>query len=187
MRIWLIRHTSVALGLGYCYGRTDVELANTFEEEAQVIKAKLGPLSPDAKIITSPAKRCQRLATEIGAGVTLDADLWELNFGAWEGLRWDEVPRLELDEWAGDLGNISPPGGETLTELATRVVRSWQRMLTLSTDTVYCVTHAGVIRVLLSRLFEMPIGKAFSLQVDYGGCSLLQVTGDQAQLKKFNL
>ena len=37
MQIWLIRHTSVAIGQAYCYGRTDVELAASFADEAQLV------------------------------------------------------------------------------------------------------------------------------------------------------
>ena len=86
-----------------------------------------------------------------------------------------------------DLGNVPPPGGETLTEVSLRAQRAWQRLTRCSSETVYCVTHAGVIRVLLAHLFEMPAGRAFSLAVDYGGCTLIQVSDLPPKLKKFNL
>ena len=187
MQIWLIRHTSVAIGQAYCYGRTDVELAASFADEAQLVKAKLEPLPPNTVVVSSPAQRCRKLANILGGELTVDDDLWEMNFGLWEGQRWDDVPRNELDAWANDLGGTPPPGGETLTEVSQRVQRAWQRLATMSAETIYCVTHAGVIRVMLSTLFEMPIGKAFSLQVDYGGCSLLTTSSLAPKLQKFNL
>jgi alpha-ribazole phosphatase len=187
MQIWLVRHTSVAVGSAVCYGRTDVELAPTFGEEARLVGEKLGSLSADTPVITSPAQRCLRLASTLGGQITEDPDLWEMHFGDWEGRRWDDLPRVELDAWAGDLGGTPPPGGETLTQVAARVQRAWQRLLHFDAETVCCVTHAGVIRVLLAGLFEMPIGKAFSLQVDHGGCTLLLTSDLGVKLKKFNL
>ena len=187
MDIWLIRHTSVAIGSSYCYGRSDIELAESFNVEAEAVKAKIGALNPTAPVITSPAQRCFKLAAKLGGQLQKDEDLWEMNFGSWEGQKWSELPRAELDAWAMDLGNVPPPGGETLTEVSLRAQRAWQRLTRCSSETVYCVTHAGVIRVLLAHLFEMPAGRAFSLAVDYGGCTLIQVSDLPPKLKKFNL
>jgi alpha-ribazole phosphatase len=187
MDIWLIRHTSVAVGSTYCYGRSDVELADTFAAEAEAVRSKIGAIDPKAPVITSPAQRCFKLAATLGGELRQDDDLWEMNFGSWEGVRWNDLPREEIDKWAGDLGNTPPPGGETLTDLGYRVKRAWQRLTAMQAPTVYCVTHAGVIRVLLAHLFEMPMGRAFSLAVDYGGCTLLHVSDLPPKLKKFNL
>lgn len=190
MDIWLIRHTSVAIGPSYCYGRSDVELADTFHAEAAAVRAKIvsqGSLDALAPVITSPAQRCKKLAVSLGGQVSEDEDLWEMNFGSWEGQKWGDIPRAAIDSWAKDLGNVAPPGGETLTEVSLRAQRAWERLMQLGAETVYCVTHAGIIRVLLAHLFEMPTGRAFSLAVDYGGCSLVQVSDLPPKLKKFNL
>lgn len=187
MKIWLIRHTSVAVGPAFCYGRTDVELAASFPDEASLVKAKLGPISPAAPVICSPAQRCRRLAESLGPEVSAEPALWEMNFGAWEMLRWDEVPRDQMDAWAIDLVGSPPPGGESLQAVAERAHEAWERLTALNAETVYCVTHAGIIRVLLATLFEMPLSKAFSLQVDYGGCSLVESANKLLKLRKFNL
>ena len=41
MNIYLIRHTSVDVPKGLCYGQSDVPLRPTFEKEAAVTKAKI--------------------------------------------------------------------------------------------------------------------------------------------------
>jgi alpha-ribazole phosphatase len=41
MDIYLIRHTSVDVPKGLCYGQSNVSLTKTFEEEAKVIQKKL--------------------------------------------------------------------------------------------------------------------------------------------------
>ena len=40
MEITLIRHTRVAIPPGIVYGATDVNVASTFEEEAQIVAYK---------------------------------------------------------------------------------------------------------------------------------------------------
>lgn len=45
MNIYLIRHTSVDVPKGLCYGQSDVPLRPTFEAEAAVTKAKIESIS----------------------------------------------------------------------------------------------------------------------------------------------
>ena len=46
MEIILVRHTSVALDKGTCYGWTDVELSETFEQEALLTRKALSEHAP---------------------------------------------------------------------------------------------------------------------------------------------
>ena len=41
MEVIFIRHTSVDVPLGVCYGQTDVPLRNSFEQEAAVTSGNL--------------------------------------------------------------------------------------------------------------------------------------------------
>ena len=65
MVVYLIRHTSVDVPQGVCYGQTDVPLKPTFEEEAAQTSAQLKGLQFD-KVYMSPLTRCVRLATFSG-------------------------------------------------------------------------------------------------------------------------
>ena len=53
MVVYLIRHTSVDVPQGVCYGQTDVPLNPTFEEEAAQTSARLKGLQFD-KVYMSP-------------------------------------------------------------------------------------------------------------------------------------
>lgn len=59
MVVYLIRHTSVDVPQGVCYGQTDVPLNPTFEEEAAQTSARLKGLQFD-KVYMSPLTRCVR-------------------------------------------------------------------------------------------------------------------------------
>lgn len=96
----------------------------------------------------SPLRRACQTARLLGArGVCLEPRLEEMDYGAWEGLSYDEVDRLR-----GDGGwDFRPPGGESPAEVLARV-RAWLDRLAAGPGPVswVAVTHGGVIRVLLA-------------------------------------
>lgn len=46
MEVILIRHTSVDVPPGTCYGQSDVPLRDTFEQEAEAASQHLAPYQP---------------------------------------------------------------------------------------------------------------------------------------------
>lgn len=75
------------------------------------------------EIVTSPLARC----ADVGAWLArwgwrhrIDARLLELDFGAWDGRRWDEIGAAALDAWTHDFLHHRPGGGESLAALLAR-------------------------------------------------------------------
>ena len=92
MRIVLIRHTSVDVEKGTCYGQSDVPVAATFVEEADATKALLDRLEPFDAVFSSPLTRARLLAAHCGyARPRLDNRLKEMYMGKWEMQRYDEI------------------------------------------------------------------------------------------------
>ncbi|MEO1000762.1 MAG: histidine phosphatase family protein, partial [Pseudomonadota bacterium] len=122
MGLTLIRHTTPEVPPGTCYGQTDLDLKPGFAEEAEAV---LAALPPAERLITSPLRRCARLAERIGAARGLlpvpEPRLMEMDFGRWEGVPWDRIPRAELDAWAADFDHARPHGGESVAIFAARV------------------------------------------------------------------
>ena len=151
MRVILVRHTRPAVPAGVCYGMTDLDLAATFDDEAAAIVATLPPAD---RLVSSPLQRCRRLAERIGAARGLapvfDERLREFDFGTWEGVPWDAIPRMELDAWATDFFHARPHGGESVHMLRERVgtaIADYRR----SGASHVVVTHAGVIKAALAQ------------------------------------
>ncbi len=144
MGLTLLRHTTPAVAPGTCYGRTDLALAESFEAEAEAV---LSALPAIRHLVTSPLSRCRRLAERIGAARGLDVEvaaLWtEMDFGRWEGMAWDAIPRAELDAWAADFLHARPHGGESVAELRDRVAAA---LAAAPGDGTLVVTHAGTIK-----------------------------------------
>jgi alpha-ribazole phosphatase len=106
-------------------------------------------------LFSSPARRCAGLAAMLAPALEcesfmIDARLAELDFGAWEMRRWDDIPRSEIEAWAGDPVAYRPGGGETVLEAARRVCAFHAGLMRSPAEQVIVVCHAGVIRLLLA-------------------------------------
>ena len=166
MELILVRHTRPLVAENVCYGATDLELAPTFEEEADRV---IGSLPPAERLVTSPLARCRRLAERISAATSLapvvDARLREMDFGTWEGIPWNAVPRAELDAWAADFLDARPHGGESVRMLYARAraaVSDYRR----TGFAHIVVTHAGVIKAVRA---EDRYPNAWKSNVAFGG------------------
>lgn len=169
MEFFLIRHTAPAVAKGVCYGRADVPLAETAEQD---IRAAMAPLPRFDRVYSSPAQRCLRLATALAqrddCTVTLAPELQELHFGDWEQLPWTGIPREHSDPWAADTWNRAPPGGETEQALWTRVA-SWHRTASSpSVSRCAIVAHGGSLRVLRCLILGLPVEDRWSWSLNWG-------------------
>jgi alpha-ribazole phosphatase len=180
LTVYLIRHTEVGSPPGVCYGRTDVPLHPDCETHIASTLAKLpATVTARASVWSSPAQRCAQLAGALDRRYLIDARLREFDFGHWEGLNWDKLPRNELDGWSADLEHYEVPGGESLRAVQDRTTAALGdavRGLASGGEEVplVVVSHGGVIRALVAHALEMPLSGAFRLQVDYGSVSCLE-------------
>ena len=111
MEVILIRHTSVDVPPGVCYGQTDVPLKPTFEQEAAVTQENLKAFLPFDHVYTSPLTRCVRLATYCGyPDAERDKRIMEINFGSWEMKPFDRNDDPRLQEWYADYLNVAATG-----------------------------------------------------------------------------
>jgi alpha-ribazole phosphatase len=175
MRLVLVRHTAVAGIEGLCYGRTEVALAAGFEADAAAVRAALPP--GPWTLVASPARRCRRLAETFGGAMTIDPRLAEMDFGAWDGRAWNDLPRDLLDRWCADFFNLRPPGGESFADVAARAEAFVADMARRPDGSpLLAVTHAGVLRALLAPRHGLPYIEAFSIAVPYGSVHSLELS-----------
>ncbi len=168
MRLHLIRHPKPVIAPGVCYGRYDCR-ADGVVETAAVLRALLPAGLP---LWTSPLIRCRALAGQLHAHPVIDERLAEMHFGDWEGRRWDEIPRAELDAWAADVAGYAPPGGESPCDLQRRAL---DFVASLDVPEAVIVTHAGVIRTLLAHWQGLPPERWTELNFAYGSCTVVEV------------
>ena len=155
MLIHLIRHTTPEIDQGICYGQTDLDLAPSFEQEAQTVLSKLKP-HYDC-VVTSPLQRCSRLASMINADKRhSDERIVEYNFGDWELKKWSEFNCESTQIWMNNFVEQPAPNGDSLIGMKSRVDEFWQELIHSDYKSVAVVTHSGVQRLIHCLLYTSP-------------------------------
>ncbi|MEY4883542.1 MAG: hypothetical protein RIS34_1396 [Pseudomonadota bacterium] len=161
MKLWLVRHARPLIDAGVCYGALDVPADDVATRAAA---AQLAISLPQTRFLsTSPLQRCEQL-TQYLRGLradlipNVDNRLAEMNFGTWEGRRWDAIGQTALAAWTDDFAQHPPGGGESVRAFMARVEAAMVQTATnmaveiaadiatgIETEAIW-ITHAGVIR-----------------------------------------
>jgi alpha-ribazole phosphatase len=158
MQLWLVRHAQPLVESGMCYGALDVPAD---PQATAVAAAELAATLPTGSLVQhSTLQRCELLARHlIGLRPDLalkpEPNLREMDFGAWEGQRWSDIPATQLSAWSDDFENYRCGGtGDSTLLFVGRVQRVLQSYLEQSANRpqgapTVCITHAGVMRAAL--------------------------------------
>lgn len=171
MNILAIRHTSVNVPSGVCYGHLDVGVSDKFDEEAEAVRKLLPDDVGIYKAISSPSSRCTALASRLEFTFSTDSRLMELNFGAWEGKTWNSIYETkEGKEWFRDYENTICPSGESFSQLRDRVEELINHYVKEGVEQLLIVAHGGTLRslFLICGICETA-QEAFAKDVPYGG------------------
>ncbi len=172
-------------------GRTDVPLTARGEAAA----AALAPALARCDIVaafSSPAQRAVRTAELAGlTNVKQDPDLWEWDYGGYEGLTTPQIQEQHPGWYLWRDGVI--PGdaahpGETVQQVGERADRVLARVTPLLADgDVVLVAHGHMLRVLTARYLclEPTEGKLFRL--DTGTVSTLALEHDEPIIMSWNV
>jgi alpha-ribazole phosphatase len=175
MKLVLIRHPQPEIAAGICYGKTDLPLREPAMVSTQEISSRLNDASKaPSHIACSPLKRCTEMGVALAkqqpnAAFTFDARLQELDFGSWEMQPWNSIGKDQMDKWIAS-GFDAIHGGESLQALDARVA-SWLRdanNIYAADQTVWVVTHAGVIRSILRQQKICSFEESLKYPIDYG-------------------
>lgn len=162
----LVRHAATDWsGRRYC-GRTDLPLNRAGIAAAGTLAARLAVdlghvsssgVTPDIRVVSSPLLRARQTAEPLldvlpGADLRID-DRWaEVDFGAAEGLTFDELggawPDLAIRLLAGSFAE-DWPGGETAIAFTARVGAAYQDLADSARPTIV-VAHGGPLRLAIA-------------------------------------
>lgn len=165
MEIYLVRHIEPVIEKGICYGQLDVAIPSTYKAQHQQIINKL-PHDFDA-VFSSPLSRCKQLAEQFSETIIYDNRLMEVNFGEWEGQKWDDINQKEITHWMENYITLAPPRGESLTDLLNRFSDFITEIKTKNYNKILIVTHAGIIRCAMNLFNTIPIDKIMMEKVNY--------------------
>lgn len=150
MKLWLVRHAAPQVPAGVCYGSTDLDADPQATDLAAATLAQALPHG--VALHCSPLRRCARLAQALCAlradlQSQTDQRLAEMDFGTWEGQRWDDIGQAAMQAWVDDFAHHRPGGGESVAVFMARVGQALADTRATGRDALW-VTHAGVIRAV---------------------------------------
>ena len=181
--IILVRHGSLEAQYDGCYiGSTDVPLSEVGMREAAALGTYLKPSTAGA-IYASPLLRARQTAELVAQAlpdvpVITEDLLREIDFGTWEGLRFEEICKRDpvgAERWANPDVGFGFPGGETLEAFYRRIGRIKQLLLLSEQEKIALVTHGGVIRSLICNILDVPYQKSLALKIDRGSVSTVSL------------
>ena len=176
MEVILIRHTSVDVPPGTCYGQSDVPLRDTFEQEAEEVRRRLDAFLPFDRVYASPLTRARRLAAYCGfPQPRLDNRLKEMYMGEWEMQRFEDLTGDYVQQWYDDFMHLPTPGGESFQMLYSRVADFLDELKATDYQRVAVFAHGGVLisAGIYAGLFEPE--KAWDNQPGYGGIMKIEI------------
>jgi probable phosphoglycerate mutase len=188
----LLRHGETEWSLaGQHTGRTDVPLTPRGEGAARA----LAPVLARRRIVaafTSPARRAVATAALAGLGhAQPQPDLWEWDYGGWEGLT---TPQIQ-ETWPGWYlwrdgvipGDADHPG-ETIEQVAHRVGRMLARVVPLLPDgDIALVAHGHVLRVLTACYLRLPPADGRLFRLNTGTVSMLGTEHAEPVITSWNV
>lgn len=172
--VTVLRHGNVKGPSGVLRGSCDAALSNEGIKQMSRVLAKLESKSFDL-VATSPLRRCRDFAVDytgrIGLPLQVVPEFREIDFGLWEGLMPGGAA-CPADEYRAFMdGGYTPPLGESISQLRTRVSRGWAEWMAQSGGTHrLLVTHAGVMRALLMELFGFAPEQTFRIAFPEAAC-----------------
>lgn len=192
----LLRHGQTAWSLsGQHTGRTDIPL--TADGEARA--AELAPALARRHVVavfTSPAQRAIRTARlagleNAGYGAKQDPDLWEWDYGGYEGIT---TPQIQRDRpgwylWRDGVipGDADHPG-ETADEVGARADRVLKRAREILADgDVALVAHGHYLRILTARWLGLPADHGRLFKLDTSTVSTLGTEHDEPVIASWNV
>ena len=164
-------------------GRSDIPLTPAGEASAAalapVLAARVSAGHPVAAVITSPAARAVRTAELAGLGAAMkpDPDLWEWDYGGYEGMTTARIREERPGWYLWRDGVILGPGdhpGESVDAVGARADRVLARASgLLEGGDVIVVAHGHVLRVLTARYLGQPAAEGRLFRLDTGTLSIL--------------
>jgi len=155
--IYFIRHAeSIGNMTGRAYGWYDGLVAPKGYEQIKCLEERFKNIKVDAVYssdLTRAVKTAEAIHIPKGLDLYKDPGLREMNLGAWEDRRWEDLPSAFPEEhklWTYDPLNFKVEGSETYHEVYDRMHRTFDRIVDENDGkTVAIVSHGVALRILM--------------------------------------
>ncbi len=171
MKLYFVRHSEVIEEYqGKYNGHIDIPLSAKGKEDAKELAKKLSHIRFDKAFCSDLLRARQTIeAFELNCEIIYTSSLREKSWGRHEGKSFDEITAEGIvyenfEQW------IAALGGETL-EVYRRKLHTYFNdvLLAQKGENILVVTHAGVVKMLVSLLEGLTLEETFSIPLPYSG------------------
>jgi len=187
----LVRHgESIGNAKGLLLGRLDAPLTERGLAQARTVAPLVAKAS---RLISSPLVRARTTAAALGTGLPIEIDdRWiEVDYGEFDGRPLTAVPDQVWTRWRSDPG-YRPPGGETLTEVSTRVTSACEELFAhegegaRGDETVVVVSHVSPIKAATCWTLGLGVEGAWRLYLATASATRISWGVNGPLLNRFN-
>lgn len=188
---WVRHGTNDWVGRALAGDLEGVHLNAQGKQEAERLALRLASV-PFAAIYSSPLDRtvetAQPLAGRTGLPVLRRPRLIEVGSGEWRGREFQELhgdPRWQ--RYNRFRSGTRGPGGELMSEIATRVVDEMEELRALhGGETVALFSHADVIKVAVAHYAGIPFDLMLRLEISPVSVSVIELHEDGPRILAVN-
>jgi len=181
----LVRHGRTAFNAsGRLVGRLDPPLDDIGMAQAEAIGEALKGVD---RVVSSPLLRARQTAEQIGEPVEID-DRWiEVDYGVFDGAELGTPGPIDLFERWRTNSDYVPPGGESLSQMAARIVPSLEELLAdAAGDDIVVVSHVSPIKAAVSWVLGAGAEAAWRSHLDQASITRVSVTPRGVLLRSYN-
>ncbi|MBI4971926.1 MAG: alpha-ribazole phosphatase [Candidatus Omnitrophica bacterium] len=181
-KIILVRHgLTDFLAAGRYQGHSDPPLNAEGRRQIENSAPRFSGEKPEiifCSVLQRARESAEILNRELNLEIHEDVRLREMSFGDWEGRTYDEIIEKfpeAFEWWNKDLTNFRPSGGESLTELVSRVHEFYEAIKNRSEEVVAVVAHGGVIRAFMVELMGLRLDSFWSFELDLASVTVIDL------------
>ncbi|MBO4258680.1 bifunctional RNase H/acid phosphatase [Streptomyces griseorubiginosus] len=176
-------------------GGTNPSLSDVGREQAERAGASLARRGTIQAIVASPLARTREtagiVARHLGLEVSVEDEIRETDFGAWEGLTFAEVRERypdDLTRWLSDPTVEPSGGGESFAATATRIAAARDKLVAAYAGrTVLLVSHVTPIKTFVQLALGAPPEALFRMELSAASVSAVAYYADgNASVRLFN-
>ncbi|MCL1079796.1 histidine phosphatase family protein [Parashewanella spongiae] len=184
-KLILLRHGECKGGKIF-RGLTNVLLSEIGVKQMQTAVERL-KTKPDL-VFTSPLKRCLEFASSYEKNSIVMPSLMEMDFGDWDGKTVEEILEKQpeaLSAFWDEPWDNTPPEAEPLVIFETRVMAAIEQIIddilthcgegVDTTPTALVITHAGVVRHVMSQALSLESGHGLYKDLDLPYAAMVEI------------
>ena len=196
-KIYLIRHGETEDADEKRYkGHIDVPLSKNGIEQIKRVSEHVRKLAGSQVTavycsgLSRAVKSAEIIAEPFGIKPVIVEALKERNFGAWEGMSFDEIRDKypgAFKAWADNPLRFSPMGGESTIDVSERAVKIFDELTGRHEgESIAIVAHGGINRVILCDQLGIPLENIFRIEQDYAAVNVIE-KWDYPVIKHLNM